>query len=404
MKYSIKSKKSKNTAILFGFVLAVSLITSALTVLFTANSQSHSQFQMLASICGEILEKEPAAKQALLAALKNHKNKLPAQAENNFLSAHGYHPSDFTQPPQKQNLLLAALSFILGGALFFFTFRYQHKKEALHIQSLTDYLEQVNIGTAALLLESGEDECSKLRDEIYKTVTMLYQTRDFALEARKNFADNLANIAHQIKTPLTAVSLSTQMLKASFPETPSCQYLEQIQRQVSRLTSLEESLLLLSRIDAGTLVLEQKPADVFTLLTMAFDNLQEEFSRSNISAEIPEAGEIEIYADFNWTMEAVMNLLKNCLEHTPPGGTVRCSYSQNPLYTELLICDEGPGFAKEELPHLFERFYRGQNAKKGGIGIGLSLAKELIERQNGTLRAINLLQGGACFEIRFYCH
>lgn len=111
---------------------------------------------------------------------------------------------------------------------------------------------------------------------------------------------------------------------------------------------------------------------------------------------------MRITADPDWTMEAVVNLMKNCMEHG--GGKIHCSYSQNPLYTEIVIWDEGPGFAREELPHLFKRFYRGQNAPRGGIGIGLALAKEIIERQNGTLRAANRPGGGALFEIHFYSH
>lgn len=99
-----------------------------------------------------------------------------------------------------------------------------------------------------------------------------------------------------------------------------------------------------------------------------------------------------------------MNLLKNCMEHTPPGGCVYCQYEQNPLYTQIMIWDLGEGFVKEDIPHLFERFYRGQNAANGGIGIGLALAKEIVESQNGTIRAENRAEGGACFEIRFYCH
>ena len=99
-----------------------------------------------------------------------------------------------------------------------------------------------------------------------------------------------------------------------------------------------------------------------------------------------------------------MNLLKNCMEHTPSGGAVHCSYEQNPLYTQIRIRDTGAGFAAEDLPHLFERFYRGRDAKDGGIGIGLALSKAIIERQNGTITARNLPEGGACFEIRFYCH
>lgn len=267
------------------------------------------------------------------------------------------------------------------------------------IQKLTDYLERINMGKAGVLMPSGEDALSRLQDEIYKTVTMLCQTRDEALRAKSHYAKNLSNIAHQIKTPITAISLAVQM-KQDKPEEQQ----EQIRRQVTRLTHLEEALLLLSRIDAGTLMFRKESVDVFTLLTMAADNLQELFRQAQVDISIPELGEMTVYADFDWTMEAVMNLFKNCMEHTPSGGCVYCQYEQNPLYTQIMIWDLGEGFVKEDIPHLFERFYRGQNAANGGIGIGLALAKEIVESQNGTIRAENRAEGGACFEIRFYCH
>ena len=180
---------------------------------------------------------------------------------------------------------------------------------------MAGYLEKVNTGSQGLLLDTSEDEFSGLQDEIYKTITALYQTRDAALEEKNNFADNLSNIAHQLKTPITAISLSAQMME----EDPSISYLGQIRRQLDRLTHLEEALLLLSRIDAGTLSMKQSSVDVFTLLTLASDNLQELLMHKGISVDIPEAGEIEIIADLDWTMEAIINLMKNCMrseEHT----------------------------------------------------------------------------------------
>lgn len=264
---------------------------------------------------------------------------------------------------------------------------------------LAEYLEQVNAGKAMVLCASGEDEFSKLEDEIYKTVTFLYQTRDNAVRAKNAFAENLSNIAHQIKTPITAISLSVQTAKGK----DNGKYPEQIQKQLSRLTRLEEALLVLSRLDAGTLLLKRENTDVFTVLVLAADNLQELLSEAGVRIDIPELGEMAISADLDWTMEAVMNLMKNCKEHNP-GGVIHCRYEQNALYTKILIWDEGEGFAKEDIPHLFERFYRGKNAAAGGIGIGLALAKEIVERQNGTIRAKNRQSGGACFEIRFYSH
>lgn len=284
-----------------------------------------------------------------------------------------------------------------GSFLVLLIFLRRKRKEAMRIHALEDYLEQVNMGKAVVLSALGEDDFSKLEDEIYKTVTYLYQTKDRAVQEKNNFAENLSNIAHQIKTPITAISLSIQMMKRN----PEENHLEQMEKQLQRLAHLEEALLVLAQLDAGTLPLKKEEIDVFTVLVLAADNLQELFQDTGTSIEIPELGETLISGDLDWTMEALMNLMKNCMEHSG-GGRICCSYEKNPLYTEILIWDEGEGFAKEDIPHLFQRFYRGRNASRGGIGIGLALAKEIIERQNGTIRARNRVEGGALFEIRFY--
>ena len=308
-----------------------------------------------------------------------------------------------------QRVLFTAIGFLAGVFLFFLTFLYRNKMEAMRIQALVDYLEQVNTGKAVILSTSGEDDFSKLEDEIYKTVTFLYQTKEAAVQAKNDFAENLSNIAHQIKTPITAISLSIQMLKQDFTvhtkeeEKIYGKHLEQMEKQLSRLTHLEEALLVLARLDAGTLLLQKREVDVFTLLTLAADNLQELFTETGTSIDIPELGEMVITVDPDWTMETVINLMKNCMEHGN-AGEIHCFYGQNPLYTEILIWDDGEGFVKEDIPHLFERFYRGKNASQDGIGIGLALSKEIIERQNGIIRARNKQGGGAVFEIRFYSH
>ena len=406
-----------NGIVTLGIVLSVSLIAAAASFMLASCRYSRMQYNLLNAVCGEVLGREPEARNILLSALKEYKDgnageKTGEKAEEDVLSALGYRRSDFSDPFAGQNAALAAAGALPGFFLFIMTFFYRNQKENRRIQALADYLEQVNTQKAAILCASGEDDFSKLEDEIYKTVTFLYQTRDAAVQAKNDFAENLSNIAHQIKTPITALSLSVQMMKQdlyegeNFPSSASSapgRHLEQAEKQILRLTHLEEALLVLSRIDAGTIFLQKKEIDVFTVLVLAADNLHELFTGSGTSVDIPELGEMMITADLDWTMEAIMNLMKNCMEHSD-GGTVRCSYAQNPLYTEILIWDDGEGFAKEDLPHLFERFFRGQNAGEGGIGIGLALAKEMIERQNGTIRAKNGPDGGALFEIRFYSH
>lgn len=380
-------------------VLSVSLIAAAWTTVFLTYYFSRMQYQILDSFCGKIVEEYPECRQTILEALKAQEVGRLASSDTQLLLSFGYEPSDFLR--KDANVFWAAGGgFVIGGALFLFSFLLWHRKSETRIRALTQYLEKVNTGEQGVLLDTSEDEFSRLQDEMYKTITALYQTRDAALAAKRNFADNLSNIAHQLKTPITSISLSAQMLK----QQQSSDYSAQIERQLYRLTYLEEALLLLSRIDAGTLIMKESTVDIFTILTLASDNLQELFEKEGVSVDIPEGGQISVKADLEWTMEAIMNLLKNCMEHAPTGTAVHCSYEKNPLYAQIRIWDEGQGFDIEDLPHLFQRFYRGKNAKENGIGIGLSLAKAIIEMQNGVIRAFNLQSRGACFEIRFYSH
>ena len=399
----------KNLVILFGFVAAVSLISSAVTVMLISSRYSRLQFDLVNVICGEVLEQEPEMKHIVSAALKEYTGgNADGVAMGDVLSVLGYDISDFSDSSVIYDIMFATTGFLAGIFLFAITYAFRNKTEAKRIEELSDYLEQVNMGKAVVLSASGEDLFSKLEDEIYKTVTFLYQTKDAAVQAKNDFAENLSNIAHQIKTPITAISLSLQTLsEMPIKKEYETDRMEQIKKQLNRLIHLEESLLVLSRLDAGTLMFQKEDVDVFTLLVLAADNLQELFADSGTLIDIPESGEMAVTADLNWTMEAVINVMKNCMEHNA-GGTVHCSYGQNPLYTEIFIWDEGDGFAKEDIPHLFKRFYRGKNADAGGnirgsgIGIGLALSKEIIEHQNGTIRAKNLPNGGACFEIRLY--
>jgi signal transduction histidine kinase len=254
------------------------------------------------------------------------------------------------------------------------------------------------MGREVTILPNKEDSFSGLQDEIYKTVTTLYKTREEAVAVKENYADNLANIAHQMRTPLTSMSLMTQLLKADRKE----EYVEQLQKQIERLTKLEEALLLLSRIDAGVLELEKENVDVYTMLQLSVEGLEELPVAKALEIKLENRGTVSYVGDIEWSIEAFTNLIKNCMEYAKSRVTIE--YIQNPIYTEIKVWDDGPGFAEQDLPHIFERFYRGGRAKNGGIGIGLALAKSLIAMQNGCVEAKKLPASGACFAVRFYCH
>lgn len=355
-------------------------------------------FRQLSGFCETLIEDDPEQEGIVLSSLKRYLSSDQAGQDSQFLEQYGYKGNEFDGAYPERLMLLSAAVMLMTACGFLYVSHWRDRHDLARIAELTDYLEQVNTDGGGTILQRKEDEFAHLQDEMYKTVTTLYQTREAAVAAKENYADHLANIAHQLKTPITAALLSIQMLEKKAEDN----YVNRIKRQLMRLNRLEEALLTLSRIDAGTLKLVWEQVDTYTVLCLAADNLADLCCQKEISVQIPDQGAVTFQGDLEWTMEAVMNLMKNCMEHSPDKSVIRCDYSVNPLYVEILICDEGKGFAAEDIPHLFERFYRGEGS--AGIGIGLSLARSIIELQNGTITARNLPQGGACFEIRIYSH
>ena len=369
----MSEKWKQKILLVFPFaVLAAGMILSSAFFLHTYRQIA---FEHTSSLCETILVNSPEAEPHLLAALKDYHSLTEQELKgNDYLEKYGYRADDFCYDFPPDTVLFPILLFLPAACLFAAGIFLSRRKNRKRIDDLTVYLEKVNTDAAGTLIQTQEDEYSHLQDEIYKTVTMLYQTREKAVAAKKNFAENLANIAHQLKTPITAAFLSLQLMEKEIPGA----YAEQVRQQLKRLNRLEEALLTLSQIDAGALPLKREKVDLYTVLNLAADNLNDLLRKNHITVDIPENGCIEFSGDLEWTMEALINLIKNCMEHSKPDGVVHCDYSGNPLYAEIRIWDDGAGFDTEDLPHLFDRFYRGRRAVPNGIGIGLALARSIF--------------------------
>lgn len=395
----MNGRKKQKIMLLFP-VFFVFLCAACMSV-FWLNTCRQAAFGHISAFCEIVIEADPAIEQQILSAVKEYDSLTEREVSGNrFLAQYGYRENEFCKGISRDIIVLLTVLAAAAACMFLLFARSTGMQNRKRIAELTDYLEQVNAGVGKTVIQTGEDDFSLLQDEIYKTVTKLYQTREAAVAARKRFAENLANIAHQLKTPITAAFLSLQLMKQNVPDS----YIKQLENQLERLNCLGESLLTLSKIDAGALALNDAKVDIYTALNLAAENLNDLLQKEKVSVEIPDKGCVEFSGDLEWTMEALINLLKNCMEHSQPGGTVHCDYTGNPLYAEILIWDEGSGFDPEDIPHLFERFYRGRRAAGNGIGIGLALARSVFELQNGTITARNLQGGGACFEIRVYSH
>lgn len=257
-----------------------------------------------------------------------------------------------------------------------------------------------------------EGELAILASELDKMTSRLALANE-ELEREKNaLADALADISHQLKTPLTSLALMTSLVRGQLAEAGGHETelarLRTMERLEDRVEWLVSSLLKLARIDAGVVRFVRTRVNGSELVTHASEPLLVAFDLADVTLELSVQDGAVFEGDLAWTAEALENVLKNCLEHTPAGGTVRVSCTEDALAFRLCVEDTGPGIAPEDLPHVFERFYRGgeksapSEVDPGGVGIGLALAKSLVTAQGGSIRAGNVAGGGARFDIVFF--
>ncbi len=297
----------------------------------------------------------------------------------------------------KAGLLSVFSSAVFGAVFFSFTkARYQR------LSSLSEQIDQVVHNPGYFYIEDEEEgELSILQSEITK-MTLRIREQNEALKKEKEYlADSLADIAHQLRTPLTSANLLVSLLEKNPEESDRKELLREMAALFAQMEWLTNSLLKLSRLDAGIVVFQNVPIDVKSLLHAAVRPLlfSMELHSISVTTEVPDG--MVMQGDIGWLSEAIRNILKNCMQSTGDGGRIEITGRDTPVFSEITIHDNGAGFEKEDLPHLFERFYRGKNEDTAGYGIGLALCKRIITRHGGTITAKNHPHGGAVFSIRF---
>lgn len=285
-------------------------------------------------------------------------------------------------------------------ALFMGTAFFREKS----IRKLSEELDRILHGEEGLEISHfREGDLEILRDEIAKmTWTLNQQSRRLA-DDKAQLSRALADISHQIRTPLTSVNLMAErMRRPDISEGEWRKLLREMSHMLGRIGWLVDTLLKLSRLDAGTVTLKQEKFPVSSLIEDALRTFAVSMELHGQTCIADESEDICISGDYTWTLEALQNVMKNALEHTPEGGKIWIEIKDTVLYVQMSVIDSGPGIPKEDIPHLFERFYRGKTAGKDSFGIGLSLSRAVLSLENAVILAENSKDRGGCFILRFY--
>ena len=398
----MRDKRYGKSILMYGILFSVFLcILAGSAVLGLVGNHIRSS---IAGMAGAVESAAPARLGDVMHLYKDSDSLKDAGEE--VLKQYGYGRDVYTFIPVWLWLSAYAIPFCAVLVLllsFLLYWRHQAKKEEQRTEELSIYLDRIMEGQYDTLMQY--DTGSALEDSIYKTVVLLREGREQAQKAKKSLADNMADLSHQLKTPPASIGLTLSLLKKKAWDEEARRDIMRMEGQVGHLQYLVGSMLTLSRLDAGVLALEEKEFDLEEMLVDAVQPFVRQMEEKGICFGVQGADGISLFGDFGWCSEAFGNIIKNCMEHTPEQGNISIACKDNPIYTEIVIQDSGGGFDEADIPHLFERFYRGAGSPKDSIGIGLALSKSIIEKGNGTVMAENAKTGGARFCIKFYhCH
>lgn len=294
----------------------------------------------------------------------------------------------------------ALISFAVLTAAYIISMVYRLRK----IRKLSDdlYMFSENGGT----LKPGsctEGELSLLQSEIYKLSVRLTEQAELLKQDKSYLADAISDISHQLKTPVTSMRVMADLLgDGTLPDKKRQTFTANIQSQLNRMEWLVTALLKMAKLDAGAVTMKCEPFMIGTLVRRASEHLLIPMELKNIMFETSGDMEAETDGDIGWLSEAVANILKNCIEHTQAGGKITICAEKTALYTSIAVSDTGCGISDEDLPHIFERFYKGSNSASDSAGIGLAMAKQIVTEMNGVLTVSETGADGTAFLIKLY--
>lgn len=392
----------KRFIVIFIFLLLLSVIFGHLSLKLIKNNIINDK----AIIVEQLATKYPDDEELIIKALINDKSS--AEEGLKILEKYGI-VSEINKTTSYKDLrnkiiLLNTFFFITSILITTFFYLYHLKKTYSRINQINLYINDVlNDKNNFSIKDYEEGSFSALRNDVYKITNKLKEQNDRILKDKKYLEETLSDISHQLKTPLTSMYMINDLLESNNIDIKKKrEFLLKNRMQLERIEWLVTSLLKLSRLESGTIKLRRENVKVFDLVKKSLEPLKIQFELKHQAINVKGNLNTTINCDFNWTSEALLNIIKNAHEHTNDKGHIDITWKDNPLYTEIIITDDGEGIKEEDIKHIFERFYKSSTNTKESIGIGLNMSKQIIDKQNGDISVKSNLGKGTSFEIKFY--
>lgn len=398
----------KKLILWLGLFLTAAILLANLGLAFFRNGMRREYTILAAGILENVRQAYPQVpEEELLGLLDAPKSTGEGQA---ILERYGFFTQYGSRTLESQEKRLLRFQLGMNAFLLLVLFlgilaitAYLQKRQR-RIEELRQYMERLSGGLYSLELdENFDDELSGLRNEVYRITVQLRESAILEQRRRQALADSVANISHQLKTPMTSMMILLDNLSQNeeMDRITRHRFLSEVSRQLTGMSWLIATMLKLSRLEAGVVELQQAQIAAGRLVEKCVSRMQTAAEWREVRMEVALQPEVTLHVDENWTVEAICNIVKNAIEHSPAGGVVRISASGNEIYTEIRVEDEGVGISGEEREKLFQRFYRGSNAAEDSIGIGLALAREVVEQQHGHIQVDSREGEGTVFSLKF---
>ena len=397
----------------------IKLIIIPLTILtiitcIVISMQTYSQYKKISVITNEkisgiieyIIKENPAIDTKNIIQILNSNEYKDGEEE---LKKYGINIEEVNsiiavQKQMKTNIILNIILIVLFSVLYMAIIFIYLKQRDKKINQITQYINEIKNRKYDLdINENSEDELSNLKNELYKITIMLKEESEISRQDKEKIKMSVEDISHQLKTPLTSIMIMLDNLKdnPNMDEDTKQKFIFEISKQVDWINWLVISILKLSRLEADVVKFSNNKINVKKFIDEIIGNLEIPIEIKNQKISIEGDEDASFIGDYKWQQEAITNIIKNAIEHNKENGKITIKYEENVLFTKITIIDEGQGIAKEDLKHIFERFYKAQNSSDNSVGIGLSLAKNIIEKNNGMINCKSEIGNGTEFIVKY---